>query len=144
MSKVSCTLNFMYAMEQFATRIYLLQMRAFRNTETAGKLTAASANEQTHVNFLRARLLEMKYRPSRLGFLFRLAAIILGWLTGCLGKSTALRAAIFVETRAVKDYGSFAKKPYFDTATKALLEQIIADEVQHVNTWKSELAALKK
>ena len=143
MSRVSSSLNFMYKMEQFATQIYLVQRGAFKGSDVADKLTAASANEQTHVDILRAQLLELKITPSWLGFLFKTAAIIGGTVTVILGKSNILKAAIFVEKRAIKDYGNYLKQVHYDEKTVALLKRIIADEEIHVETWQNALAALK-
>ncbi|MDD5288991.1 MAG: ferritin-like domain-containing protein [Dehalococcoidales bacterium] len=143
MSKVGNSLNFMYNMEQFATRIYLVQRSAFKGSDVADKLTAASANEQTHTDFLRAQILELKLKPSHLGCLFKTAAVIVGGITRILGKSAVLNAAIFVEKRAVRDYGNYVKQVKFDEKTVALLKRIIADEVRHVETWQSSLATLR-
>ena len=143
MSSVSNSLNFMYNMEQFATQIYLVQKEAFVGSDVVDKLTAASANEQTHVDILRAQLLELKIAPSWLGFLFKAAATLSGTATVIMGKSTVLKAAIFVEKRAIKDYGNHLKQINYDEKTVALLKRIIADEEIHVETWQKALAALK-
>ena len=95
MSRVSSSLNFTYNMEQFATLIYLVQKEAFVGSDVAEKLTAASANEQTHVDILHTQILELKITPSWLGFLFKAAAILSGTVTVILGKSNVLKADIF-------------------------------------------------
>jgi rubrerythrin len=143
MSSVSSSLNFMYNMEQFATQIYLVQKEAFIGSDVADKLTAASVNEQTHVDILRAQILELKISPSWLGFLFKAAAFIGGTATVILGKSNVLKAAVFVEKRAIRDYGNYLQQVNFDEKTVALLKRIIADEEIHVATWQNALASLK-
>jgi hypothetical protein len=97
MSRVSTSLNFMYKMEQFATRIYLVQRGAFKGSDVADKLTSASANEQTHVDILRAQIIELKIALSWWGFLFKAAAFIGGTITVILGKSNVLKAGVLLK-----------------------------------------------
>ena len=143
MSRVSSSLNFMYKMEQFATQIYLMQKETFIGSDVADKIIAASANEQTHVDILRTQILELKISISWLGFMFKIAAIIGGTIMTIMGKSAVLKADIFVEKRAIKDYGNYLKQVNYDEKTVALLKGIIADEERHVETWQNALAALK-
>jgi bacterioferritin len=143
MNRVSSSLNFMYKMEQFATQIYLVQKEAFVGSDVADKLTVASANEQTHVDILHAQILELKIALSWWGFLFKTAAIIGGAVTVILGKSTVMKADIFVEKRAIRDYSNYVKQVHYDEKTVALLKRIIADEEIHVETWQKALASLK-
>ncbi|MFC1949812.1 demethoxyubiquinone hydroxylase family protein [Chloroflexota bacterium] len=139
-----CALKFMYNMERFATQIYLTQRRAFRGSEIEGRLTKASANEQEHVDLLRKRTIELKERPSRIGFLFQLAGIIVGFATLCLGRKFVMKAGIRVERRAIRDYNSFIKRLDFDGETVSLLKQIITDEERHVETWQNSLKELRR
>jgi demethoxyubiquinone hydroxylase (CLK1/Coq7/Cat5 family) len=143
MSRISRSLNFMYKMEQFATRICLVQRGAFTGRDIADKLTAASVNEQTRVDLLRVRILDLKIGLSSWGFLFKFAAVIVGAVTRVLGKQTIMRADVFVEQRAIKDYRNYVKTVGFNEKTTAMLEKIIANEVKHVETWSSSLAQLK-
>jgi bacterioferritin len=144
MSRVSSSLNFMYKMEQFATRIYLVQRGAFKGSDVADKLTAASENEQTHVELLRAQITDLKIGLSPWGFLFKIAAIVVGTVTRICGKTTIMRADIFVESRAVKDYGNYVKKIGYDEKTAAMLKRIIEDEERHVAIWRNSLNQLKE
>lgn len=54
-----------------------------------------------------------------------------------------MRADVFVEKRAIKDYGNYVKTVGFDEKTTAMLEKIIADEERHVETWEGTLTQLK-
>jgi len=143
MNKELCALNFMYDMERFATQIYLTQYRAFARSEIEDKLKKASVNERQHVEYLHKRVIELDGIPSRLGFLFQLAGILMGSITMCLGRLFILKADTWVEKRAIKDYGSFIKKLNFDSETDNLLKKIIADEEQHVETWQNSIRVLK-
>jgi bacterioferritin len=133
------TLKFMYNMERFATQIYLTQRRVFDEESILKKLNAAAENEQEHVNVLRKRILELQGNRSRLGFLFQTAARILGTLAGCFGKEFVLKVDVFVENRAINDYGAFLNRVEFDEDTVTLINRIIADEIFHKDTWKSSL-----
>jgi bacterioferritin len=133
------TLKFMYNMERFATQIYLTQRRVFDEESILKKLNAAAENEQEHVNVLRKRILELQGNRSRLGFLFQTAARILSTLAGCFGKEFVLKVDVFVENRAINDYGAFLNRVEFDEDTVTLINRIIADETFHKDTWKSSL-----
>ena len=143
MNKEVCALKFMYNMERFATQIYLTQCRAFAGSEIEDKLKKASVNERQHVDYLRKRVIELGGAPSRLGFLFQLAGILMGVITMCLGRLFILKADTWVEKRAIKDYGSFIKRLNFDSETENLLKKIIADEEKHVETWQNSIKVLK-
>ena len=133
------SLKFMYNMERFATQIYLTQRRVFYEESILKKLNAAAENEQEHVNVLRKRILELQGSRSHLGFLFQTAARILGTLAGCFGKEFVLKVDVFVENRAINDYGAFLNRVEFDEDTVTLINRIIADEIFHKDTWKSSL-----
>ena len=136
------SLKFMYNMERFATQIYLTQRRVFNDESLLKKLDAATENEQEHVNFLRKRILELQGNRSHIGFLFQTAARILGTIAGIFGKEFVLKVDVFVENRAIKDYGTFLNRVKFDEDTVKLINRIIADEIFHKDTWKSSLEEL--
>ncbi len=133
MSRVSSSLNFAYNMEQFAAQVYLVQKQAFVGTDVADRLQAASLNEKTHIDMLRTQMLELKMRPSRLGFIFRFTAVIFGAFTVLFGKPFVMRVDISLENGAVGDYGNNLKKLKYDEKTVAVVNQIISDEEIHIN-----------
>ena len=137
------SLRFMYNMERFATQIYRTQRSAFKEKEIADKLSAAADNEQQHVDYLKARIAELNGAPSRLGFLFQMAGRILGFVARIFGKLFILKTDIWVEKRAIKDYGSFLRKVDFDEKSVLLIEKIIADEKIHVSTWQHSIEILE-
>ena len=136
------SLKFMYNMERFATQIYLTQRCVFDEESMLKKLNAAAENEQEHVNFLRKRIMELQGDRSHIGFLFQTAARILGSIAGIFGQEFVLKVDVFVEDRAIKDYGTFLNRIKFDEDTVQLINRIIADEVFHKDTWKSSIEEL--
>lgn len=143
MSKVFRSLRMMQNMERLATRVYRTQTRAFADKESMDKLRAAIANEQEHADSLAACLERLGGRTSPLGFLFPIAGSLVGFITTLMGKGLLFKAAIWIEERAVKDYGLYLERVKFDSETVDLLQRIIEDEKRHIATWQSCLEALK-
>jgi bacterioferritin (cytochrome b1) len=143
MDSVKNSLHFMHCMERFATEVYMTQRGAFGKSEIAEEFRAATENEHEHAESLRNRVLEIRGVPARMGFLFKLAGIILGILTRIFGKHCILRADILVEKKAIKDYNSFINRIDFDEQTIALLRRIIQDEERHVENWRNALTSVK-
>lgn len=143
MGAIINSLNFMCNMERFATEIYRVQSRAFKGDETSEKLDAETENERQHAINLKARITELNGTHSRLGFLFKTAGRIAGFITTLLGKLFILKADILIEKRAIRDYGNFLKKLELDEKTVDLIKRIIADEERHVETWQDCIKALK-
>jgi bacterioferritin len=136
-------LNFMYNMERFATEIYRTQRRAFTEEEIIDKLNTATKNEQQHADALHRCITELNGTLSRLGALFQRAGGFLGFVTASFGKLFVLKADIWIEKRAIKDYGAFLRKVEVDQRSVALLKKIIADEERHVKTWENCIKILK-
>jgi len=137
------SLKFMCNMERFATKVYETQRSTFTKTKIADKLRAATENERQHANDLQGRVLELNGNPSRLGFLFEIAGRLLGFTTKSVGRLSMLKADIWIERRAIKDYRSFIKSVDFDQKSVGLIERIIIDEERHVNTWENSIKILK-
>ena len=133
------SLKFMYNMERFATQIYLTQKREFNEEWILKDLNDVAENEQEHVNVLRKRILELQGNRSHTGFLFQTAGKIIGNIAIMFGKVFILKFDVFIEDRAVRDYGIFLNKVKFDEDTVQLINRIIADEVFHKDTWKSSI-----
>ena len=136
-------LKMMYNMERFATAIYKAQTRAFREEEMVNRLTAASLNEQQHVDTLNSQVTKLGGLPSRVGFLFQFAGTISGFVITFFGKVPALRIDVWIEKRAIRDYGNYMQNTQFDEDTAGLLQRIVADEERHVATWQDSIARLK-
>jgi len=135
MIRVTLSLNFMHCMERFATQIYLTQRGSFNGSPVVAKLQAASDNEASHVARLKNRLRELKSPLIPLGWLFQFMGIMIGLITRLLGKRRLMSADIWVEKRAVTDYGGFLKKVPFDPDSSRLIENIIREEYDHIDSW---------
>lgn len=144
MNKALISLNFMHCMERFATQIYHTQKPAFDDDLIAQQLADASENERSHVVKLRAQIKASNGRIYPFGFLFQTVGVILGLITRLSGKRNLMKADIFVETRAVKDYNRFLKAVSFDEDTVKLIQELIADEEAHVFNWRKTLESPSK
>ena len=143
MAKVNRSLNWMYNMEKFATQAYRTQAPAFPEQEISRLLKEAVLNEQQHVDNLRSRILELKGAPSRLGPLFQIAGASFASVTRLLGKQAVMKTDVWIERRAVRDYGSFLQKVAFDDKSSGPIARIIEDEKRHVENWEHSALLLK-
>lgn len=143
MNKTLRTLRKLHNVERFAVEIYRTQIRAFPEKEIADRLKAAMATEQEHVNDLRACIGELGGSCSWLGFLFQIAGKLLGFTTTLMGKVFLLNTDIWVERRAVKDYGDFLRKVDFDEKSRGLIQKNLEDEKAHIRMWEESLEILQ-
>ena len=67
----------------------------------------------------------------------------MGFTSTLLGKRFALRADIWFENRAVKDYGEFLRKVDFDDQSRASIQKNIEDERLHIKRWQESIEILK-
>jgi demethoxyubiquinone hydroxylase (CLK1/Coq7/Cat5 family) len=145
MSKVVGSLNTMYNIERAATAIYKAQAGAFSgNTSVYETLKEATANEQEHADGLRARVAELKGKGSFIGWFFALGGMMIGIVTRIMGKKRIMKTNIWVEKKAVKDYGAFLERVDFDEKSAALIKKNIEDEKRHVKNWSEILDKLNK
>ena len=92
---------------------------------------------------LQERILELHGTPSSLGLIFQIVGRILGLAARGLGKLFILKTDIWIEKRAVQDYGKFLQKIDFDKATVTLIKNIIQDEKRHIETWEDSIKIVK-
>ncbi|MFA5055633.1 MAG: demethoxyubiquinone hydroxylase family protein [Dehalococcoidia bacterium] len=145
MSTVIGSLNTMYNIERAATAIYKAQAGAFRSAPAYYEiLKEATANEQEHADGLKARVAELKGKGSFMGWFFALGGMMIGLTTRIMGKKRIMKTNIWVEQKAVKDYGAFLEKVNFDDKSAALIKKNIGDEQRHVNNWTRILGELNK
>ena len=143
MNKAICSLNFMYSMERFATSIYRFQKSVFKQPAINEKMINAVDNEAQHASNLRKRIIALNYTPFKLAFLFQMGGTILGCVSRCFSKESALKIDVLIEKRAVKDYSDFLKTLELDDKTKVLIKNIITDEEMHIKTWHDSIKLLK-
>jgi demethoxyubiquinone hydroxylase (CLK1/Coq7/Cat5 family) len=145
MSTVIGSLNTMYNIERAATAIYKAQAGAFRGDPNYYEtFKAATANEQEHADGLKSRVAELKGKGSFIGWFFALGGMMIGIATRLLGKKRVMKTNIWVEKKAVKDYGAFLEKVNFDETSAALIRKNIGDEQRHVDNWTRILGELSK
>ena len=144
MNEVLRSLGTMYNIERAATAIYKAQVSAFRGTEIADKLKAATVNEQEHADNLKARIEELGGTAPRLGFFFQMGGLTLGLATALLGKMRVLKTDGWVERKAVKDYSGFLQRVKFDEESAALIQRNIEDEKMHIKNWEESIQILLK
>jgi len=143
--KVIRALNAVVKVEAMAIQIYRAQMWRFRGKqEIAQKLVDATANERKHFADLASRVRDIGGTPSRLSPLFAVAGWIIGFLPAVVGKVPALKVDILVEERAVKDYQGFLNRVDFDDESREIMERNMADEKEHIRTWKESLELLRR
>ena len=145
MSNVVGSLNTMYNIERAATAIYKAQAGAFSNNAAVYEtFKAATANEQEHADGLKARVAELKGKGSSMGWFFALGGMMIGFVTRIMGKKRVMKTNIWVEKKAVKDYGAFLERVNFDDKSAALIKKNIGDEQRHVDNWTRILGELNK
>jgi bacterioferritin len=145
MGNVIGSLNTMYNIERAATAIYKAQAGAFsKDAAVYQTLKEATANEQEHADGLKARVAELKGKGSFMGWFFALGGMMIGIATRIMGKKRIMKTNIWVEQKAVKDYGAFLEKVNFDDKSAALIKKNIGDEQRHVNNWTRILGELNK
>jgi len=145
MSKAIGSLNTMYNIERAATAIYKAQAGAFcSNAAVYETFKAATANEQEHADGLKARVADLKGKGSFIGRFFALGGMMIGFVTRIMGKKRIMKTNIWVEKKAVKDYGAFLEKVNFDEKSAALIKKNIVDEQRHVDNWMRILGELNK
>jgi len=143
MGEAISSLRVMQRMERLATQVYRTQIRAFRGHEIAERLKIAAENEQEHADTLAKLIKELRGNTSKIGIFYQVAGTILGFITTLLGKVFLLKADLFIERRAVRDYGNFLQKVDFDEKSVALINKIVGDEKRHIETLDNSIQLLK-
>jgi len=133
----------MVNLEVMAVRIYRGQRwRLGRSEITAEALAKAIAIEERHVRDLVARRQELGGSASMLSPFYALAGWLIGFMPSLLGQRAALKAGIWVEERAVKDYQQLLDRVPFDDESRALVQQNQQDEWEHIKWWEESLVRL--
>jgi rubrerythrin len=131
--------------ESMAVQIYRAQTWRLRGQPLiAQKMSDAIAMEREHRENLEARLKELDGRTPILKLPYALAGwVLLGFIPSVFGKVALLKADIWVEEKATRDYSAFLEKTPFDDQTRALLEKNREDEKEHIRYWQESIAILK-
>ncbi len=128
----------LHCLEITATNIYKYQISS-TDSELNRELIAAMCNEMTHIQDFQVKLFEHGWRPSPLRFIYWWIGFGLGTIGRMLGTKRILRTGIWVETKAVREYGRLLKDIDWDETTRQVVEKNQADEHGHVERWKALL-----
>jgi 3-demethoxyubiquinol 3-hydroxylase len=121
-----------HAGEVAAQALYRGQALTARDSATAEVMRQAAAEEMDHLAWCEQRLLELKGRPSLLNPLWYTGSFVIGALAGLLGDRTSL--GFIAETeRQVESHlrGHLERLPVSDKRSRAIVEQMTHDEMQH-------------
>ena len=125
----------LHMLETMAVNIYQYEItRAGTPLDTY--LTAAMANEMTHLQDFQAALYEFNLRPRKLRCAFWLVGIVLGLGSRFLGPGQILRTGIWAENKAVHDYQRFLGDVEWDEEMREVVAKNAADEEAHVARWR--------
>lgn len=119
--------------EVCAQALYTGQMLASRDAALQAKLAEASREETDHLAWTLQRLRELNDRPSVLNPLWYAGAFAIGFAAGKLG-GDRVSLGFVVETENQVEahlHEHMQRLPAQDTASRAIVAQMKADEVQH-------------
>lgn len=121
--------------EVCAQALYQAQALATRDPALRAHFERAARDETDHLAWLQTRMRDLGARPSLLNPLWYAGAFGIGWVAG--RTSDALSLGFVVETeRQVERHldGHLERLPAADLASRAIVEQMKADEAEHADT----------
>ena len=133
--KIKKALLSLNCLEMTAINIYRYQISK-KNTELNHLLIAAMCNEMTHYQDFQLKLFEYNWRPSILKLGYWLVGFLLGSISRLMGTKAILKAGIWVESRAVREYARLLKEVPWDEDTRKVVEKDQADEGGHILRWR--------
>ncbi len=118
--------------EVCAQALYTAQAFATKNAALQAHFQKASAEESNHLAWTKQRLDELGARPSLLNPLWYAGAFGLGLLAGQLGDRVSLGFVVETESQVEAHLQSHLERlPAGDTASRAIVAQMQADEARH-------------
>jgi demethoxyubiquinone hydroxylase (CLK1/Coq7/Cat5 family) len=135
LNRIKTTLLTLHTLEIMAQNIYKFQLTD-EPSEFNRQLIAAMTNELTHLQDFQARLYEFGWKPWKLRWAFWMAGFVIGYTSRLLGRTAILKAAIWLESKAVQHYGEFLETVDWDEDTRKIVEKNRSDEVGHVERWQ--------
>ena len=131
-------LQTLHALEIMAVTIYKCQItKDVTPLNTA--LTAAMANEMTHMQDFQTQLYEYGFKPDKLRGRFWLVGYVFGLGSRMMGAKRVLKTGIWVEGKAVAHYGKLLASAEWDDETRTVIEKDRADEYGHIARWQGYL-----
>jgi ubiquinone biosynthesis monooxygenase Coq7 len=121
-----------HAGEIAAQGLYHGQALAARDPQVRDMLLAAGREETDHLAWCQTRLAELGDRPSRLDPLWYAGSLTLGLVAGLVSDKASLGFVSETERQVERHLdGHLEALPAQDTRSRAILEQMRADEIQH-------------
>ena len=115
-----------------AQALYTGQALFARDATTAAYLRQAAAEEIDHLSWCSRRLEELGGRPSLLDSAWFVGSAAIGALAGIAGDATSLGFVTETERQVEAHIGDHLKRlPETDAKSRAILEQMSADEARH-------------
>jgi ubiquinone biosynthesis monooxygenase Coq7 len=115
-----------------AQALYHGQSFTARSAATAESLREAGREETDHLAWCAQRIEELGGRPSLLNPVWYAGSFIIGALAGFAGDRSSLGFVAETERQVVEHLGAHLKQlPHEDSRTRAILEQMSADEARH-------------
>jgi ubiquinone biosynthesis monooxygenase Coq7 len=118
--------------EVCAQALYQAQALTARSPELRAQMQRAAREETDHLAWTQQRLDELGDHPSRLNPLWYAGAFGIGLLAGRFGDRVSLGFVVETE-RQVEQHlaGHLQRLPAQDTASRAIVEQMMYDEARH-------------
>lgn len=127
-----------HTLETMAVNIYKFQITG-KPIKLNIWLNAAMANEMTHLQDFQIKLFEYRFRPSKLRWAYWIVGFVLGFFSRLMGEKAILKAAIWVENKAVRHYEKLLQEIHWDGESRKIIEKDWADEQAHIDRWSSLL-----
>ena len=128
--------------EVCAQALYSSQAMGAQDSSLRGKFALAARDETDHLAWTQRRLGELNARPSLLNPLWYAGAFGIGLLAGRLGDAASLGFVAETERQVERHLSSHLEKlPGNDLASRAIVEQMKADEAGHAADAESAGAA---
>lgn len=118
--------------EVCAQALYQAQKLTARTPEVRAAMAEAAREEEDHLGWCAERLEALGARPSLLNPLWYAGAFSIGWLAGRLGDRVSLGFVAETERQVERHLdGHLDRLPPQDGISRAILEQMRADEIRH-------------
>ena len=119
--------------EVCAQALYTGQALASQNSALRAQLTEASREETDHLAWTKQRLDDLNARPSLLNPLWYAGAFAIGYAAGKLGGDQVSLGFVVETERQVEAHlqSHMARLPAADSASRAIVAQMKADEIAH-------------
>ncbi len=128
--------------EVCAQALYHAQALTTRSPSLQLQFIEAAREETDHLAWTQQRLDELGARPSLLNPLWYAGAFAVGWVAGRSGDATSLGFVVETEHQVEDHLQSHLQRlPENDAASRAIVEQMKADEIRHAESAQNAGAA---